>query len=191
MQLLGFAAGGILSAVSFALGSSEALTVRSGNIYPDLPLQSYILVCTGMLAGTVILSVGGSFSKTKKYIQISKKRRTVGFYALADSGCMVSDPLTGKNVVIVSPTSVQRLFEKNISEIIMSGRGAEEIIEALAQTEEIKFYLIPFYTVNSNDGMLIAFSPEKLEVNGKKFSGTVGILPGFPDGMGYGGIIGG
>lgn len=87
--------------------------------------------------------------------------------ALIDTGNQLQDPLTNIPVVVVEytalrhllPPEVQSAFEKNCDPDIM------EVLESLALTSwSTRFRVIPFTSLGKNNGILMGFRPDRLEI---------------------------
>lgn len=87
--------------------------------------------------------------------------------ALIDTGNQLQDPLTNIPVVVVEyaalrhllPAEVQQAFEKKGEPDIM------EVLEALALTPwSTRFRVIPFASLGKNNGLLMGFRPDRLEI---------------------------
>lgn len=123
--------------------SMPALILSFGLIYA---LLSIVFRCTAKNSGRQILDV-----------ELCHMGRTVSLRALCDTGNSLIDPVTGDSVMIVSVTALCKLIPncENIS------------AENLQEFPEYKFRLIPYRAVGTHGGLLPAFRPEKICVDGQ------------------------
>ncbi len=97
--------------------------------------------------------------------------RHVSFRALSDTGNRLRDPVSGEAVIVAEYGGVLPLFEGAEAEAVsaLQSRGAVSVMEELASPA---FRLIPYSSVGGH-GLLLAFSPDRLTVNGKRKRGTL------------------
>lgn len=109
-----------------------------------------------------------------KQLIIAFDRRTINLDALVDTGNSLHDPLTNLPVVVVEFKAVKELLPPEISEIFEQSReedlvNATKVISASAWFS--RFRLIPFTSLGKENGMLIGFKPDYIEIaedSGKK-----------------------
>lgn len=119
-------------------------------------------------------------------VELTTNGRSVKFFALVDTGNSLTDPISGGAVIIVCPHAVLPLFRgyEPLLEL-----DAVEFISAASALPEFKgrLRLIPYSSVGGC-GMLAAFRPERLTVDGKEREALAAISPN-ARGDGYEGII--
>lgn len=146
--------GGAIWAISLKSGVSAAgavyiplsmpvLILSFGIIYA---LLSIVFRCTAKNAGRQILDV-----------ELYHMGRTVLLRALCDTGNSLIDPVTGDSVMIASASVLCKLIPdcENIS------------AENLQEFPRYKFHLIPYRAVGTEGGLLPAFRPERISIDGR------------------------
>lgn len=150
----------IFFAVSALFGGAIwAISMQSdGTLY--LPLSFGTLLLSFVLIYTV-LSLIFRRSAVSRAKRISKVRivhfgKETVFFALHDSGNSLFDPISGAGVVIVSPETADELFGltcwSDPTEAALGIRGLR---------------LIPYSAVGTECGLMAAFKPEHMELDGK------------------------
>jgi len=157
MFLLALFMGGAFMFLGFAL-QGDAANYAAGGVYFSLSLPLWIAAPAAIIITVPVLSAGGSITSKKKYITIEKNGITLSLYAIADTGCLIRDPATGKKVMIISP----EIAEKLLSE----GMASEESLIP-----------IPYTTIDSENGYLMAFRADAVKVNCKTEDILIGISP--------------
>lgn len=180
------------AAVFFAVsavfgGTLWALSVQGGGmgnaVY--LPVSMPVLVLS---FGIIYAALSLVFRRTAKSTGKAVHTVVIGFLghsvtlrALYDSGNCLYDPMTGSQVLIAGAKQLAPLL----------GEGSEN----LSPTELITLYagkmrLIPYSAVGTQSGLLPAFRPDSLTVDGKKREDIlVGVSPTAVSGDGFDCII--
>lgn len=173
-------AGGIM-ALSLVSGSG-ALTVSNGVPYIGITLK-FLLVATIIvycLLGLVFRPGMAAITRKNAEIEVFYAGSTAKLRGFTDSGNLARDPITGKRIIILSQSAARQLLGRDESDLI-SRMNQENILETYTKLTEIKagsFRLVPFKTVASRGGMVIALKPDKICVDGKPEPGfLIGIIP--------------
>ena len=168
------------------LGIKLGGVVKNGVFYFDIPLH-YILLCTfGAYALILILekvfkkATSRSFSK----IIIYRFGKAVELTALVDTGNMLSDPLTGRKVIIAEAGILAPLFNFCIEDVLKENFEYGSLPDG--------FRLIPYCSIGKKNGLLAAFVPDMVEIDSIKSDNTItavfnGVLSGSGD---YNALIG-
>ncbi len=181
------------TAVFFAVsalfgGIIWALSLHSGlggsAIY--VPLSMPVLAFAFGISYAVLSYV---FSRTAKGMEkqvyitlVHFGDKSVTLRTLADSGNTLYDPVSGRRVLVASFETLQPLFphillDAGASELVMAGNGV--------------FRLIPYSAVGTGKGMLAAFLPDEITLDGKEYTDIlVGISPSQISGDGFDSVIG-
>jgi stage II sporulation protein GA (sporulation sigma-E factor processing peptidase) len=108
-------------------------------------------------AGREILTVGAVF-----------QGRSAVFRALRDTGNGLYDPVTGREVLVVSPAAAEALLPEGCS-LMLRDADPVRAVEALGAVPELRgrFRLIPYSAVGVEGGLLPAFTPDLLTVDGR------------------------
>lgn len=151
--------GGALWAVSMASGGG-------GRAYLDTRvLVLSFALCYG--AGSLLFRCVGKLPTRRRVtVRAVFLGRKAEFTALVDTGNGLSDPATGAPVLIASPRALKPLFRENTE--LFSALSPLELMELSAQLPELRgrLRLVPYTAVGSS-GLLPAFRPESLTVDGK------------------------
>lgn len=89
--------------------------------------------------------------------------RSAEIRAIIDSGNLLKDPITNASVIVVEKNKLESLISKdildNLEQILM---GKYEIMN---NNEYLtKFRIIPFSSIGKQNGMLLGFKPDFVEV---------------------------
>ncbi len=137
-------------------------------------------------AGLCLLSGFGFSGKmgARQYVSVEIIHRGVrtAMTALKDTGNSLRDPITGEPVLVVGPEAAKKLL----------GLSAEQLatpIEAMTAVPGLR--LIPFRAVGSANGMLLAFRPEMVCIDGQNGRTIVAFAPDKIGNEGYQALAGG
>lgn len=99
---------------------------------------------------------------------IAFEKRTIGIYALVDTGNTLHDPLTNMPVVVVEFSAIRSILPSEIKKIFEEHNESDltGITEAITgSTWFSRFRLIPFTSLGKENGMLIGFKPDYIEIS--------------------------
>ena len=151
--------------------------VRNGVIITSMPLLgtkwSEILLA---LALTLIILrifrdlVQSRISKDKLLVRllISFDRKSIGLFALVDTGNSLYDPLTNTPVVVVEFDAIKDILPAEIRSIFEKDRENDlgAVTDTISGTTWFsRFRLIPFTSLGKENGMLIGFRPDYIEID--------------------------
>lgn len=177
--------GGAVWAVSMAGGMSW-----DGKSYVPIPAKSLILAFTLCNAGIDLLfrARGKLPERPRVPVRLRFLGKETELMALLDSGNTLTDPISGAEVMIVSP-HVLRPMLGDIAELF-DGRDSVELLEALDALPELKgkFRLIPYSAVGTQ-GLLPVFRPESVEIDGRGKDGLLAAVSPSAAGDGFDGIL--
>ena len=147
--------GGAVWAISLRSGVTAA-----GAVY--IPLSMPVLIFS---FGIIYAVLGIVFRCTAKNagreiygVEVTHGGKSTELRALRDTGNTLYDPITGDSVMIASSSVLCKLIPS--CEGISSGN--------ISEFPEYKFRLIPYRAVGTSGGLLPAFRPEKIAVNGNE-----------------------
>lgn len=113
--------------------------------------------------------VQGRFFKEKMLVQllIAFDHKSIGLYALVDTGNSLHDPLTNTPVVVVEFAAIKELLPEDIRMIFEM--DSENDLSAVTNTISCsgwfsRFRLIPFTSLGKENGMLIGFKSDYIEI---------------------------
>ena len=182
--------------VSAALGGMMyAASLRGDGLYT--PVGIWLMAVVFGLAYIVISLAFRRAAKRKpggtRKIRVRYGDRTGQFTALVDTGNGLKDPVTGQEAIIVGAEDIAGLLPAEIRMAVLN-YTATDAMEIIGETEAgTRFRLLPYSAVGIAGGLLLAFRPEELYVDGKKRTDIlIAISPNrVADGMGYSALIGG
>lgn len=153
----------VFFAVSALFGGAVwAISMRSGvsssPVYIPLSMPTLIL-SFGVIYGILSIVFRATAKNVGKEIadaEIIHEGASVSLRALRDTGNTLIDPVTGDSVLIASASALGKLIP-----------GCEKLSpEWLSEFPEYKFRLIPYHAVGTSGGLLPAFRPEKIIIDG-------------------------
>ena len=99
---------------------------------------------------------------------IAFEKRTIGLHALVDTGNSLHDPLTNMPVVVVEFSAIKGILPEEIKRIFEEFKESdlESITSAITKSTWFsRFRLIPFTSLGKENGMLIGFKPDYIEIS--------------------------
>lgn len=154
--------------------------VRNGVVCIDLPLR--LLLATAVAVWALLGICGGTrlrLSKGTAKLTIALGNRSMAVRALQDSGNLLNDPVTGKRVALLSVSAASALLEPQDRPLLrmLDGRNVAAVCAALVERGAGAFRLVPYRTA-SGGGLLLAFRPDRLTVDGREETGyLLGVTP--------------
>lgn len=189
-----FLIGGGITASSSLFGlwrNSKRVSIggKAGVVYGELPLGA--LVVGAAVCAVAAFLTGRAYkkrvSRAEGRIKIVVCGREKTLRGLVDTGCSLSDPLSGRGVVVftypslrgVLPTECLRLFDK--SGAIPSFADGKACIP-------LKLRLVPYESLGKR-ALLPAFLPDSLEIDGKLTDMLAAVDASASDFNGYDALI--
>ena len=149
------------------------LSMALAGISTGMNARSFAAILLSGLGVSVLCFIGFSGRNCKRqYVPVElhyggKRKR---FTALVDSGNLLTDPLTGGQVLVAGPQIA----------VQMLGLSCEELsdpIAAMTAHQNTRLRLIPFRAVGQPSGMLLAATFDKVIIDGEEGSRTVAFSP--------------
>lgn len=149
-----------------------------------------LLITFGICYALLTLFFKGTAAMPKKKrvsVEVRLGEKRAEFTALVDTGNCLSDPVTGSEVIIACPHALKGIFK---DEQWLTELEPTELLELSAHMPQFKgrFRLVPYNAVGSR-GMLAAFRPDFLSVEGKEQPGLLVALSTAAAGDGFEAII--
>ena len=170
--LTSFVFGGCAYALLYYVRPQEIL-YNNGILTGTYPLKIAFL---GAMVGMIFLSLAfklikNRISKNEMFcnVKIRYMEKEIEIRAIIDSGNLLKEPITGASVIVVEKEKLQEIVEKDILdnlENIISGQ-----YEVLSNEYISRFRLIPFSSLGKQNGMLLGFKPDLVEI---EFDGILG-----------------
>ena len=185
--------GGIVMAASYFGG---------GSVYGGLFTSANLRILTvSFVVGYAVLTL--VFRRAARHkggtvvpVTVRHDGREVVFRALRDTGNALSDPMSGRPVMVAGIAELGPLFSPNIAGTLsgLGQKGAAVILEELSERSEraIRFQLIPYSAVGVSGGMLLAFRPDEIVLDGKSRTGMLLALSpnSVSEGCAYSALVG-
>ena len=135
--------------------------VRKGVFYFNIPLWFVFPSCILATATAVITQKALEKSATRNCVKlkITYRKKSIYLNALTDTGNHLRDPFSGKRVVIAEEKILKNLLEET---------DFLKICSEECQNLPLGFRLIPFSSIGKQNGLLPAFLPDEILVNGEK-----------------------
>ncbi|PWL51213.1 MAG: hypothetical protein DBY36_05050 [Clostridiales bacterium] len=181
--LLSFLLGGAVLALSYAAGGAVGL--YNGAVYINTSLPSLALVVAAVYGVvTLVCAVGGRRAQAMRRVLPAVAKlggRESAFSVLADTGCLVQDPLTARPVMLVSLAGAAALLPEGMASAIEEGADAAELIGRYAGQ---RLPLRPVFCkgLGGQTEMLVSFLPDSLTVDGKPCDAVIAVTKDGPDG---------
>ena len=136
---------------------------RNGSIYSEISTGVMLLCFTGFYAlSGLVFGEGRGFSGRKTArVTAAWGGRTVTFRALADSGNLLRDPLSGSGVILLSRGLSRELFPG----FDRGEKSGEGLLSRLGEESGQRFWLVPGQTAGGRV-LLPVFRPERVEIDG-------------------------
>lgn len=173
----------VFFAVSAAFGGAVmAASMLSGNGFDGvLTTVSFKILLIAFAVCYIVLTV--VFKRAARHrgggvvsLKLRQGDRELSMRALRDTGNALTDPMTGKPVIVAGVNDLKPLFPNNVLGAVTALRlkGAVKVMEELADLEKtMRFQLIPYSAVGVAGGMLLAFKPDEIIVDGKNKTGML------------------
>ena len=157
---ISFLLGGTVTAAYVMLDSYLPHELLSGSEGSDLRLVIFSL--TAAVSGISIRLIGAWLERreTAKSCRVTVflDGKGVSFDALLDSGNLLSDPLSGRRVIIASSASLVGLMETNVLKMLSKGESA---IAFLPSSLSRRVRLIPVHGIGG-DRLLVGILPDRI-----------------------------
>ena len=168
----------IFYAVSAALGGAVLAASMLGGVgatsAPFVPVTMRVLVPAFAVCYAAVLVVfqrsGLRLERSLMRAEIVMLERSVVIDVLRDTGNNLRDPVTGAAVMVAEADAVFELFPEEIVEILKWGGEAARLFEAVMTVESTRgrFRLVPYTSVGVGGGLLLAFRPDELRIDGRR-----------------------
>lgn len=185
-------AGGVLA---ISLLGGTGLSLNRGVIYSGMDLKMVLLSAAGCYAAlSLLLQKAGRharFTGELKEVRLELGERAVELTALTDTGNTLTDPVTGRGVMVVEGARLMDLFPPEQRPDGASLRDPAGALEGLTAAGG-RFRLLPYRSVGVERGLLLAVRVDRAVVDGEDRGAMVVALSPNPvsDGGGYAALLG-
>lgn len=169
--LVSFVFGGCAFALLYIIKPQNIL-MKNGVYIGTYPIKVAII---GALVGFILTYLAfrlikGKITKKSVFYEVTIffKDKTVEVTAMLDTGNLLKDPISQMPVVLVQKNKLCEIIPKNILDNIenMLGGGANLQITEKERNEYFsKFKIIPFKSIGKQNGMLVGFKADKLQID--------------------------
>ena len=157
--------------------NSQAVVMKNGVLMIN---PSINFLGTGWIQILLALALAGIITrilwevihniKDKVLVQlyIAFDSKIIGLYALVDTGNALHDPLTNMPVVIVEFAAIKDILPVEIRAVFEESGDNDlgNITNAISNSSWFtRFRLIPFSSLGKENGMLVGFKPDFIEIN--------------------------
>lgn len=185
--------GGVLA---IGLLGGRGLTLSGGVLYSEMDLKIVLLSaagCYGVLT-LVFQRVGRHTgpSGELKPVRLTLGERHVDMTALVDTGNTLTDPVTGRPVLVAEAEGVETLLPPGVRPEAAELRDPAGVLERLEDPWRRRFCLLPYRCVGVDRGLLLCLRLDRVQVGEEDRGPMLAALSPTPvsDGGGYRVLIG-
>lgn len=161
------------AALAFLFFNQQGGFVRNGIVYVFGQSKWSLMVFSFLTVG-IILKIFWEVIQSKLTkdrivipVKISFDNRVIDLSALLDTGNSLKDPLTNIPVIVVEFNALQELLPLEIKSIFEKSQEEDlNYVSAIISKSKwfSRFRLIPFCSLGKENGMLIGFKPDFIEI---------------------------
>ncbi len=147
--------------------------VRNGIVYVFWRSKWVVLILSFAMVGIIVKIfyevIQSKFIREKLLLplKISFENRAIELAALVDTGNSLHDPLTNMPVIVVEFHAIKDILPLDIQNIFKESKeeDLDSISDVVSQSKWFsRFRLIPFTSLGKENGMLIGFKPDFIEI---------------------------
>lgn len=185
---LSFALGGGVLALS--LLGARGVGLERGVLSPHVDLGVLLLSAAGCYAAASLVFRRSAAHGTRELVEavLTLEGRQVTLTALLDTGNTLTDPVTGRGVLVVEGERAAPLFSRPLGEAAL-----RDPVGTLTQMEDgTRFRLLPYQAVGVECGLLLAVRLDRVRVGEREYRGVLAALSPtrLSDGGGYSALVG-
>ena len=185
--------GGVLA---IGLLGGRGLTLSNGVLYSGMDLKIVLLSAAGCYGALTLL-----FQRTGRHtaaagelrpVRLTLGERQVSLIALVDTGNTLTDPATGRPVLVAEADCVEELLPPGIRPSPADLRDPAGTLERLEDPWRRRFRLLPYRSVGVDRGLLLAVRVDQVQVGEEDRGPMLTALSPTPvsDGGGYRALLG-
>ena len=161
------------AAFAFLYFNQNGGFVKNGVVYVFWESQTIILLLTIVTVGIIVRIFWEIFQhrfereKLLLPLEITFEGRKISLAALVDTGNSLHDPLTNMPVVVVEFKAIREMLPDEIRSIFDESKENDLAKVTSVISESLwysRFRLIPFTSLGKENGMLIGFKPDCIEI---------------------------
>lgn len=147
--------------------------VRNGIFYVFWRSKWVVLILAFIMVGIIVRIffevIQNKFVREKLLmpLRISFENKAIELAALVDTGNSLHDPLTNTPVIVVEFHAIKDILPMDIQNIFKQSKeeDLDSISDVVSQSKWFsRFRLIPFTSLGKENGMLIGFKPDFIEI---------------------------
>lgn len=150
--------------------AQPALTVQNGAIYAEISMPVMLIGFTAvfMLSAQVLGKGRAAPGRVWREIRAESPAGKVCFRALVDSGNLLRDPLSGRQVIVTESGAAAPLLgmEEEALRHMLDSLSGEALLVCLREQAGVPVWLLPARTV-AEKSLLAVFRPQRLLVDGQ------------------------
>ena len=185
--------GGVLA---IGLLGGRGLTLSNGVVYSGMDLKIVLLSAAGCYGVLTLL-----FQRTGRHtaasgelrpVRLTLGERQVSLTALVDTGNTLTDPATGRPVLVAEADCVEELLPPGVRPSPADLRDPAGALERLEDPWRRRFRLLPYRSVGVDRGLLLAVRVDQVQVGEEDRGPMLAALSPTPvsDGGGYRALLG-
>lgn len=185
--------GGVLA---IALLGGRGLALSNGVLYSGMDLKIVLLSAAGCYGAlTLIFQRTGRHTASSgelRPVRLTLGERQVSLTALVDTGNTLTDPATGRPVLVAEADCVEELLPPGIRPSPADLRDPAGALERLEDPWRRRFRLLPYRSVGMDRGLLLAVRVDQVQVGEEDRGPMLAALSPTPvsDGGGYRALLG-
>ena len=185
--------GGVLA---IALLGGRGLALSNGVLYSGMDLKIVLLSAAGCYGAlTLIFQRTGRHTASSgelRPVRLTLGERQVSLTALVDTGNTLTDPATGRPVLVAEADCVEELLPPGIRPSPADLRDPAGALERLEDPWRRRFRLLPYRSVGVDRGLLLAVRVDQVQVGEEDRGPMLAALSPTPvsDGGGYRALLG-
>ncbi len=161
------------ASLAFIYFNQSGGIVRNGIVYVFWNSKWVILILALVMAGIIVKIflevIQNRFVREKLLmpLRISFESKVIELAALVDTGNSLHDPLTNTPVIVVEFRAIKDILPMDIQNIFKESKeeDLDSISDVVSQSKWFsRFRLIPFTSLGRENGMLIGFKPDFIEI---------------------------
>ena len=186
--------GGVLA---ISLLGGRGLTLSNGVLCSGMDLKIVLLSAAGCYGAlTLVFQRIGRHTGTTgelKPVRLALGEQHISLTALVDTGNTLTDPATGRPVLVVEADSVGPLLPPSVRPVPADLRDPAGALERMEDPWRRRFRLLPYRSVGVDQGLLLALRLDKVQVDGEDRGPMLAALSPTPvsDGGAYQALLGG
>lgn len=168
--LVSFVFGGAAFALFYF--SKSGGTLYNGVYYIDsFPVKTLI---AALIIAYLVIRISWDFVRSKLNkenimvpVSIKFKDRAISMKALIDTGNSLKDPISNLPVIVVEFSAVKEILPDEICKLFDGGNENNfELLSTAVESSDwaSRFRLIPFTSLGQENGMLVGFKPDGIEI---------------------------